>query len=178
MGVALTLEVAPSRNVARLRGLCLALPAVGLWLSALHLAGGPTRLIDGSAALHASLAFALGVAGLALALRGGVEWRARASDAAGRMLIVDDSGAVTVSPEPGRAAVPAELRATCTLPGLIVLVLAPYPANMSSAGPGRPVTLLLGRDGMPDHVWRRLHVWLQWMERGRHAAPSSGPHRT
>jgi len=176
MGVALMLEVAPSRHVARLRALCLALPALALWLSALHLSAGPTRLVQGSEAVHAMLAASLGIAGVALALRAGFEWRAR--DAAGRLLAIDDSGAVAVSPEPGAPTVPARLRATCVLPGLIVLVLAPYPGNTAAKRASRPVTLLLGRDAMPDHGWRRLHVWLQWTERGRHSEPSTGPHGT
>jgi len=170
MGVALSVEVTGSRNAARLRAACLALASSGLGLSAFQVGAGPTRLIDGAPALHLALAIGLAVAALALAWRGLAEWRGGVPDGSLPTLAIDEAGAVAVSAGPGRPARPLALRASCQLPGLIVLVLAPSPGDARAAGPGRLVTLLLGRDQLPDDAWRKLLVWLRWMERGRHSA--------
>lgn len=178
MGVALTLDIARSRNAARLLAAAPAVAAAGALFSAVHLALGPTLMLEGSPTLRVALAAVLALLGTALAMRAGIALRSAPAPAAAA-LRVDAEGAPWLVAAPGAPLRPVALRASCVLPGLIVLVLAPYPdAAAASAPRRRPVTLLLGRDTLPDDAWRRLRRWLCWMERGRHDPPVSLPEDT
>jgi hypothetical protein len=55
---------------------------------------------------------------------------------------------------------------------LTLLVVAPYPAQPAADRRTRPATVLLGRDALSDEGWRRLQVWLRWIERGRLERPT------
>jgi hypothetical protein len=70
------------------------------------------------------------------------------------------------------------LRSSCDLAGLTLLVLTQYPGRAPARRQDAPVTLLLGRDAMPDDAWRRLHVWLHWIDRGRDGRPGAAPDPT
>jgi hypothetical protein len=185
MSVAFAVEVARSANEARWRAVSSAIPAAGLALSAVHLSSGRTPLSDASFALAVALALACGVGAIGLALAALLAWRGsrcsvRSTDVppaaepcapsvtAGtpRSLIVDEAGLAALQDGPGAPPRPMALRAWCMLPGLTVLVLAPYPPQASVARRGSPVTLMLGRDASSDEAWRRLHVWLRWNARG------------
>lgn len=179
MSVAFAIEVTRSAAEARWRALLAAIPAAGLATSAAHLATGPTFVLEGPPEWRAAAAFAcgLGAAGFALAAlaalrRGRTPTASSASPAPPRALIVDETGRPALR-EPGEStARPMALRAWCTLPGLTLLIVAPYSAQSSPERRTRPATLLLGRDGLSDEAWRRLHVWLRWMERGRLEPPT------
>jgi hypothetical protein len=137
----------------------------------MHLLSGPTLLVDAPSDRRAALAAgctALAAWGALLALR---DLRGARRAPTGLALRVGEDGeAVLHGPAPTPAR-PMALRATCTLPGLTLLVMAPYSAQPSVWGRfARPTVLLLGRDVVPQDDWRRLHVWLRWIERGR-----SGP---
>jgi hypothetical protein len=77
-------------------------------------------------------------------------------------LEVGARGEIRITPGAG-----AQLCGACRLPGLIVLVLAPYPHERPRA---RTLHLVLGRDAMGGDAWRRLNRWLRWMQRGQHLA--------
>jgi hypothetical protein len=191
-GVAFRIEVTRSRNGARLGALAAAVPAAGLLLAAWQLASGPTLLVDGPAPLRAALAMLCACAAAWLWRRGpgrrsGIR-AARARRVAGRpadgtstlpgaSLVVDDAGVPGLGSRAGEAATPQVLHASCALPGLMILRLAPHPRNPARAR-RRPTTLLLGRDTMTEESWRRLNVWLRWTERGRHVVPTTRPEPT
>jgi hypothetical protein len=170
MGVAVEIEVTRSRGAARWAASAAAVSALGLVLAGLQLASGPTVLIDAPFAARVVFAcvcgaLAVGIAGVAIRDLRGVP-----TPGPVRRLRVDEAGeAVLVGPDPTSAR-PMALRASCTLPGLTLLVMAPYLLQPPSGRRARPTVLLLGRDAVPAQAWRRLHVWLRWMERGR-----SGP---
>jgi hypothetical protein len=198
-GVAFEVEVTRSRNAARLASLAAAIPSVGLALAGWQVAAGPTLLLDGPASLRGAVAALAAAAAGLLAWR---SVRAlRKSDAAGApsaegtagavrpgtsrigpspraelpdgtVLVVDAAGTPNLRLPGGLPSVPRCLRHGCTLPGLMLLVLAPSPGNPPAAW-RRPTTLLLGRDTMSAESWRRLNVWLLWMERGRNDAPAT-----
>lgn len=183
MSVAFETGVTPSANEARWRAASLAIPAAGLALCAAQLASGPAFVLDGSphAALAAGLACAAGALVLAVAAlrevlarrrpraagRAGVRGGAVPSPRGTRSLVVDEAGLPALREAPGAPPRAMSLRTWCTLPGLTVLLLAPYPPQRVRGRRARPVALVLGRDGLPDDAWRRLHVWLRWTERGR-----------
>ena len=207
MSVAFELEVAPSRAVARLAALTRAVPAFAAALFALQAAAGPVALLGDdpivrglAAALAAVLALALGALAIAAGCR-----RADPGAPAGTRLFVDADGAPALVPPdaesanvasraaPGPApaatcngiavagtapAQPLALGASCRLPGLTVLILAPSADHPRVGRRVRPFPLLLGRDAVPDDAWRRLHAWLRWLERGRRSAPDPGPDPT
>jgi len=180
MGIACEVEVTRSRDGARLEAICAAIPAASLALAALQLLRGPTWALEGPEWLRfaAALACLLGALTLAwLAARAG--FARQEPDGAHTAISIDDEGAPSLRrlPDDPRWQ-PMVLRSSCVLPGLILLVMAPYPAEPSSRGSGRIQTLLLGRGGVNDESWRRLKVWLRWMERGRHAMPAPRPDRT
>jgi hypothetical protein len=189
MSVAFALDAIPSASEDRWRAAVLAVPAVGLSLSGLQIASGPTFLFDGlpAAALAATLVcstLALGLGGAALvALVMSVRReRGRSDDpgaaAGGRCSLIVDEAGVPGLRDPSEATVRSmSLQAWCTLPGLTVLTLAPYPGQPGAGGRRRPVTLALGRDALSDDAWRRLHVWLRWNERGRTDRQTLEPHR-
>jgi len=171
MGVAVRIEVTPSRAAARWAAAGTLAGVAGLLLAAVHLLSGPTLLVDAPFDRRATVAAAcaaLAVWGAVLALRDLHGARGRPTGLSLR--VGEDGDAVLHGPAPMPAR-PMALRATCTLPGLTLLVMAP-----SSPQPSvwrrfaRPTVLLLGRDAVPQDAWRRLHVWLRWIERGR-----SGP---
>jgi hypothetical protein len=171
MGVAVEIEVMPSRAAGRWAAAGTLVGVLGLLLAAMHLMSGPTLLVD--APSHRRAALAAGCAALAawgalLALR---DLRGARRAPTGLALRVGEDGeAVLHGPAPTPAR-PMALRATCTLPGLTLLVMAPYSPQPSVWRRfARPTVLLLGRDVVPQDDWRRLHVWLRWIERGR-----SGP---
>lgn len=173
MGVALTLEIPPSRRAALLTAAAPAVAAAGALLAAAQLAVGPTLMIEGPPALRHPIAGGLALSAVAL---GAWAWSVlrRAAAPAAAALAVDAAGAPSVSDVRGAPARPVVLRASCVLPGLIVLVLAPYPRESSAQGRVHgPLTLMLGRDTLPDDDWRRVRRWLCWMERGRHDPPVS-----
>jgi hypothetical protein len=179
MSVAFAIEVTRSAAEARWRALLAAIPAAALATSAAHLSAGPTFVLEGPPEWRVVAAFACGLGAAAFALASlAALWRARAptassaSRARSRALIVDESGRAALR-EPGESTVrPMALRAWCTLPGLTLLVVAPYSAQSSAERRTRPTTVLLGRDGLSDEGWRRLHVWLRWIERGRLERPT------
>jgi hypothetical protein len=184
MSVAFAIEVTRSAAEGRWRALATAIPAAGLGTAAVQLHAGPTFAIEGPPALRAAatLACALGAAALASAslraLRRGPGARAAVDPKdAGRALVVDEAGRPALR-EPGDPAPrPMALQAWCTLPGLTLLVLAPYLPQPPSRRRTPRATLVLGRDGVPDEAWRRLHVWLRWIERGRLERSTLDPDR-
>ena len=171
MGVAVEIEVMPSRAVGRWAAAATLVGVAGLLLAAVHLLAGPTLLVDAPfdrrAAIAAGCAALVAWGGL-LALR---DVRGALPMPTGLALRVGEDGeAVLQGPAPTPAR-PMALRATCTLPGLTLLVMAPYlPEPSVWRRFARPTVLLLGQDVVPQDDWRRLHVWLRWIERGR-----SGP---
>jgi hypothetical protein len=182
MGIACEVEVTRSRDGARLEAICAAIPAAALALAALQLLRGPTWVLEGPEWLRftAALACLLGASMLGwLAARAG--FSGQEAGGAHTAMSIDDEGAPSLRRLPDPRWQPMVLRSSCELPGLILLVMAPYPASPPS-GPsrrsGRMQTLLLGRSGVNDESWRRLKVWLRWMERGRHAMPAPRPDRT
>ena len=178
MGVACEVEVTRSRDGARLEVLCAAVPAAALGLACLQLLQGPTLLVEGPQWLRLAMAGVCLIGMLVLSGMGIRAWRERGSSTPIAALSVDVDGAISLSRMPGSARQPMALRASCVLPGLILLVVAPYPADPSANRSRRKQTLLLGRGGMSDDSWRKLKVWLRWMERGRHAMPATRPERT
>lgn len=167
MGVAFDLDLGASSGTARrLDAASWLLPAAGLALSACHLAIGPVAALDGPPALRWVLAGSAGLAALAMTVRSVHALRARGACAApGGRLRVDDDGALLLLSD--GLARPMALRASCPLPGLTLLVVAPYPGQSDAAScRSRPLALRIGRDAVPPEHWRRLHVWLRWTERG------------
>jgi hypothetical protein len=183
MSVAFETGVTPSASEARWRAASLAIPAAGLAVCAFHLASGPAFVLDGSprVALAAGLGCTAGALVLAVAALRAVLVRGRPraagwapprgaagpSRAVARSLVVDEAGLPALREAPCAPPRAMSLRTWCTLPGLTVLLLAPYPPQRARGRRARPVALVLGRDALPDEAWRRLHVWLRWTERGR-----------
>ena len=176
MGVAFELEVTRSRNAA-LWGLALsAVPVAGLVLAGARLLSGPTVLSDGPGpgASLAGLA-CLGLAGAAALVA--VRRVDRRHPPASVQLRVDDVGAASLRFD-GAPAVPFTLASTCALPGLTLLVMSPYRTRPSRQQRGRSVTLAIGRDCARADDWRRLQVWLRWLERGRSDRPEAESDQT
>jgi hypothetical protein len=176
MSVAFEIEVAPSRAHARTVAAIRAVPAVGAALVALQVAGGPT-VLAGDEPLARALAVALGASlAVVLSVAALLAWRRPAAPGAplGTVLAVDAAGEATLRAPGAAAPRPVSLKASCRLPGLTVLILAPYLLHSPEGRGARMTTLLLGRDAMPDDAWRRLHAWLRWLERGRRLAPAPG----
>lgn len=167
MGVAFDIEVTPSRNVLRWRAGGAAVPTLALAVCAWQLSAGPTWLIDEPVILRLGLAGVLSIGavwvptGLWLAAR-----RRRVGGGCGLRLIVDADGRPTVQ-APGLPPVAMTLRASCALPGLTWLLLAPYPRHSVQGRRSAQVSLLIGADAASPDRWRRLRVWLRWLERGR-----------
>jgi hypothetical protein len=173
VSVAFEIEVTRSRRVSRLDALIWAIPAAGLALAAAQTVSGPTLLFQGAGPGRIAFAGIVLIGALTFAR---LAWRARRADIVqcrGVVLRVDDAGEPCLFPEDGRPVVPLQLRTSCRLPGLILLVLSPSGLGSGFRSRGSAVTLLSGRDGLADDDWRRLNAWLCWMERGRHTLPSS-----
>jgi hypothetical protein len=185
MSIAFEAGVAPSAIEARWRCAALAIPAAALALCATQMSSGTSFPLDGSprAAVAAGLACAAAAAGLAVAALRALRGAARPPGAgagagaeqgasgpirsSGRTLVVDGAGLPALRDAPDASPRAMSLQAWCTLPGLTVLLLAPYPPQRACGRRARPVGLVFGSDGLPDDAWRRLHVWLRWTERGR-----------
>jgi hypothetical protein len=167
MGVAFEIEVTPSLSVLRWCAGVAAVPTLALAVCAWQLSAGPTWLIEGPALLRLGLAGVLSIGavwvptGLWLAVR-----RRQIGGGCGLTLIVDADGRPTVR-APGLPPVAMTLRASCALPGLTWLHLAPYPRDPAQGHRRAPVSLLIGADAASPDRWRRLRVWLRWLERGR-----------
>jgi hypothetical protein len=165
MSVAVQIEVTRSRSVAAWAAICALVAASGLILAAVQLLEGPTLLVEASG-LRVSLAVgcvALAVCTVGCAAR---DLRSSQAGAAGLSLRVDEEGMPVLHGPALSPARPMTLRASCTLPGLTLLVMAPSSAQPSTRRSARPTVLLLGRDAVSADAWRRLHVWLRWIERG------------
>jgi len=173
MSVAFAFEVTRSRRVAQLFALSAAIPAAGLALAAAQFAAGPTLLLEGAPTVRAALALASLLGAFVLAWQALRALRAGPGPCGPVFLSVDEDGAPSLVAAPGASTVPVALRASCGLPGLILLVLSPSAPQSASRMRTSAVTVLSGRDGLSDDDWRRLNVWLRWMERGRHTLPSS-----
>lgn len=181
MGLAFRTALAPSRRLARLRGLGWCAAALGCaWTSE---AGWGVW----------AWAWTLGLAGLAAGalIRGAWLLRARAGEEArAHWLAVDDAGACIIgqdsSDRVGLGMRPHSIR---RLPGLILLGFTPI-SETSGAGthagrlgsPGvlagqtmsrRPaIRLSVAVDAVEPENWRRLGVWLEWFNRGGDPPPS------
>lgn len=191
MSVAFEIEVTRSRAGDRCVAIARAIPAVGLLLAALHVAGGPTAWLDAGPDVRWATAAVLGMSGLAgLAFAASVVIR-RPTGAIGRILCppsdhdlartmrVDADGVPSMPTPEQRTVRPLRLRVSCILPGLTVLVLAPCSPQDAEGRRARAILLSIGRDAVSGDAWRRLHVWLRWTERGRHdARPTLRPDRT
>lgn len=167
MGVAFDLEVTRSRGADRVDALAWMVAAAGFALCAASLASGPVFGIDAGPLPRAGLAVAgaLAAAGATvLGLRCLLGRRSAAPRPPARLSVADDGSFVLQDGDGPRR--PMALRASCALPGLTLLIVAPYSAQPSSSARGRPVALRIGRDAVPAEGWRRLHVWLRWIERG------------
>ncbi|MEN9316724.1 MAG: hypothetical protein RJA99_775 [Pseudomonadota bacterium] len=167
MGVAFELEVTRSRGADRFDALAWFVAAASLSLCATSLAAGPVFVADGEPGLRAALAIVAAlsaVVSIGLGL-GCLLGRRAASARPPARLSVSDDGALALQDHRGPAR-PMALRASCALPGLTLLVVAPYPGQWGTPRRGRPVALRIGRDAVPADGWRRLHVWLRWIERG------------
>ena len=180
MGLAFELVVTRSRAQGALEALAAGIPAAGLTLAAVQLASGPTALIDATPGTHVALALGLGVAASGFAIRALQALRAkgRSDAAASGVLAVDALGDPSLRPLGDGTVRPMALRGSWGLAGLCLLVLAPCSQQPSTGPRVRSITLVLGRDAVPDETWRRLQVWLQWMERGRHGRSSPVPDRS
>lgn len=179
MGIACEVEVTRSRDGARLEAICAAIPAAALALAALQLLRGPTWVLEGPEWLRFTAALACLLGALTLGWHAArARFVGQEAGGARTAISIDDEGAPSLRRLPDPRWQPMVLRSSCVLPGLILLVMAPYPASPPSRRSGRIQTLLLGRSGLNDASWRRLKVWLRWMERGRHAMPAPRPDRT
>ena len=182
-GVAFEVELTRSRQGARLAAVSAAVPALGLVLAGWQWLAGPTLLGVEDPALRTAMSMLAALAGAALAwgavralrdARRGSAADPRPRASAGR-LVVDARGLPTLLHRAvGPCEMPCAIRSTCALPGLILIVLTPDPTYSPEARQP-PITLRLGRDTMNDESWRRLNVWLRWMERGRHDVPATRP---
>jgi hypothetical protein len=162
MGLAFEVDVRPSRAALRLARAGLLLAAGALAVGASALLAGPTALIDEPAPWRLVGGWLAAAAAVLLPLAG---WRRRAgagSAGAPRRLEVGAQGEIRITPGTG-----VRLHGACRLPGLIVLVLAPYPREGPRA---RTLHVVLGRDAMGGDAWRRLNRWLRWMQRGQYLA--------
>jgi hypothetical protein len=177
MGVAFDLEVTPSRAAAKAALLSAAIAASGLVLCAVQLGSGPTLVLHGPPDVRIAVAAACALVAVALMILA-LRTRRIGADALGERLEVGPDGEAALcrdGPGPGRR---MRLRAACVLPGLTLLVLAPYLPQPGSWRRVPVVTLVLGRDAVSADAWRRLHVWLRWIERGRHGRPGPAPDLT
>jgi hypothetical protein len=176
MGVAFELEVTRSRNEA-CWVLAIAVPPVaGLGLVAFRILSGPTVLLDAQPMWALPAVVACLAAGVLAAMVPVAAWLRRARSSRTR-LVVDDAGGASLRLDDAPA-VPFSLASTGALPGLTLLVMAPYPPRPSRRARGRSVTLMIGRDSSPAEDWRRLQVWLRWLERGRSLRPEAGSDQT
>lgn len=176
MGVAFELEVTRSRAEVAWRAAIAAVPITGLMLAAADFLAGPTVILDAGTELRSVAALACGLVACGVGFSASRAIGAASSSRTTRLL-VDEGGGVSLRID-GAPAVPFTLRATCALPGLTLLVMAPYLPSPRGEGARRSVTLAIGRDSAARDGWRRLQVWLRWLERGRPGRPEAGSDRT
>jgi hypothetical protein len=173
MGLAFTLDVAPSRRVRQFEAGARILAAAGLGLSAFQLASGQTVALTGPQELRLLLASLL-LAALAWvlwpALRAAYSPSAREAATRNWRLLVDNDGECSLE-SPERANQPSVLLQACILPGLILVSLAPSDCGSFFGRHWRSRTLCFGRDATPRETWRCLNVWLVWSSRGRRDRP-------
>ena len=174
MGLAFEIEVMPSRHVARWRAGAFGCAAAGLLLAGARLLAGPTTWWPQGGWAAAGVGVALLLAGCAAlaAARRETGSHPRAGGRGVRLRVDGGGEAWLAQPRglPERQVRPVHAH---PLPGLIALRVAPYPGSPPDArgSAAAATTLLLGRDAVPDDTWRRLNVWLNWMDRGRQAQP-------
>jgi len=170
VSVACSVLVERGRAGRRLQALAWCMPALGLMSSvACLLTGQPVWLssISHQADPDALSGLPFLTTLLATAALGFVWMACRAawSRNAPSLLMLTEAGRVSLD------GVPFDLYSISRLPGLIVLVLAPISSERSKLarclfGPDRTRVLLLGKDAQSADQWRRLNVWLIWVERG------------
>ena len=174
MGLAFDLEVMPSRHVARWRVGAFGCAAAGLLLAGARLLAGPTTWWPQGGWAAAGVGAALVLAGCAALVAAWRETRGPAR-AVGRgvRLRVDGRGDAWLAQPRELQERPVRPVHAHPLPGLIALRVAPYPGSPPDArgSAAAATTLLFGRDAVPDDTWRRLNVWLNWMDRGRQVPP-------
>jgi hypothetical protein len=171
VGLAFRLELARSRTVSRVTAASRTLAALGFGLAGLQASLGPTAALLGPEALRAGVGAALLLAAAGSLYAAGRALRPAGATCGGE-LTVDAGGRCAVRFDAQTAPLPVELVRAHILPGLILVALSPARAASNRPPGWRSRTLLLGRDSMPDDVWRCLSVWLQWMSRGRHDRPT------
>jgi hypothetical protein len=164
------LQVVDSREARRLHALTGAVPVVGLLLASWQSASGPVWLIE----RHGPWSWALAVACFLSAIVLG--WlaycSARMNFRAGPIKVCSlqaNAQGLSVSTLHHSAdrhtAIdhPATVSRILRLPGLIVMELTPTPQT----GLRMPrLSVVLGRSSVSADSWRRLNVWLVWVERG------------
>jgi hypothetical protein len=192
MALACSVPVDAGRAGVRLQTLCRVIPGLGLATVALLLSSGPPswaapdptgfwRLVQ--AGFSFSAVFILW-----RALRGWISSRGllnrpnppngpiRPNPLEQRILHLGDDGLARLSGtlQPPSDAPRLRLARVSTLPGLIVVVLAP----ISEAGTKlfwrdrvlrRGEVLIIAEDALSQDQWRRLHVWLLWVRRAASA---------
>ena len=176
MSVACSILADEGRAGRLLHGLAWFAPGLGLSGSIVCLAsGGPTWLLstDWGAAFSQGTARIGVIAGLAtMAILFLMKsWRALQTRNARHLLNLTAAGSIGLDGHSFR------LHCLSRLPGLIVLVLAPISRNdpkltSSIREERRARVVLLARDAQSEEAWRRLNVWLLWVERGGGAAPA------
>jgi hypothetical protein len=180
MGLAFELSIRTSRRERWLAGFARLLAASGAGLSAVHLAAGPTAVLDGPPALQAAVATGLALFSVLLLADGLRILRSGLAPPSGQpdrgSLRVDDTGACMLDSS-DRGGEPATLVRACILPGLILVSLAPSAVGSVLGPHWRCRTLLLGRDAMSLETWRRLNAWLLWCSRGRRDRPTGWKRR-
>lgn len=171
MSVGCSVPIDGGRAARRLRVLAFLIPALGLLTSLVSLLSGPPAglaVFAPESTGMGSLARNLLMAALATGALG-FAWRAlrvfRKVPAQGSLELTESGLAVLDVDQV------FSLHSVARLPGLIVVVLTPiFDSRPKLALPllnlGRDTVLLLGQDALTPDQWRRLQVWLLWVERG------------
>lgn len=180
MPIACELPVDAGRAGRRLQALARAVPGLGLLSSAVLLAAGPpvwaeALLTDTARIATQAILASVGLACLTGALRALTQRSVglpstREVHRDPPRLMLDEHGLARLDDESLR------LDSVCSLPGLIVAVFTP----ISEAGPKLSVrggyrfvqrltgdrrVVMIGQDALSPDQWRRLHVWLLWVQR-------------
>lgn len=189
MSIACEIPVDAGRAGRRLLAIARAVPALGLMSCAVLMAKAPPSwaeawLPDSLRLLAQTLLAMLGLACLLWALQAlfagqkslqkigtrGEQWTPSARRVKAPRLTLDQEGIAHLE---GQALC---LDSVCALPGLLVAVFAP----ISRSGPklsgwnriervwsrtGKQRVILIGQDAVSPEEWRRLHVWMLWVQR-------------
>lgn len=182
MSLACHLHVEQSQAGRRALVLGALVAAAGLLLTAAQLWAGPTLLLEDQP-LGSALAGGLCALLAVLVVLGGLSGRVAARVSARGQLAINANGEVRwlvagAHRRPGAVGSdepqvdkpfgqPVSLRRVARLPGLIVLVLASSDEAGRTMWRHRTPRLLIGQDGHDPEAWRRLNVWLCWLERGQ-----------